>query len=73
MREYIDINLKVIKKHINKRNKVISGLNKLSIMQEFKEWSEDPISEKELIWTLPDLTSANRLKNFCRQIKKKIY
>ena len=42
-------------------------------MEEFKEWSEDPISEKELIWTLPDLTSINRLKNFCRQIKKKIY
>ncbi len=73
MREYIDINLKVIKKHINKRKKVISGLNKLSIMQEFKEWSEDPKSEEELIWTLPDLTSINRLKNFCRQIKKKIY
>ena len=73
MREYIDINLKVIKKHINKRKKVISGLNKLSIMEEFKEWSEDPISEKELIWTLPDLTSINRLKNFCRQIRKKIY
>ena len=41
--------------------------------QEFKEWSEDPIPDKELIWTLPDLTSVNRFKNFCRQIKKEIY
>jgi len=73
MREYIETNLKVIKKHINKRKKVISRLNKLSIIQEFKEWSEDPISDKELIWTLPDLTSVNRLNNFCRQIKKEIY
>ena len=73
MREYIDINLKVIKNYINKRKKVISRLNKLSIIEEFKEWSEDPIPEKELIWTLPDLTSINRLRNFCRQIKKEIY
>ena len=73
MREYIETNLKVIKKHLKKRKKVISRLNKLSIMEEFKEWSEDPIPENELIWTLPDLTSENRLKNFCRQIKKEIY
>ena len=73
MREYIETNLKVIKKHINKRKKVISRLNKLSIIEEFKEWSEDPIPENELIWTLPDLTSVNRLNNFCRQIKKEIY
>ena len=73
MRDYIKTNLKVIKKHINKRKKVISRLNKLSIIEEFKEWSEDPIPENELIWTLPDLTSVNRLKNFCRQIKKEIY
>ena len=73
MMEYIETNLKVIKKHINKRKKVISRLNKLSIIEEFKEWSEDPIPENELIWTLPDLTSDNRLKNFCRQIKKEIY
>ena len=59
MREYIKTNLEVIKKHINKRKKVISRLNELSIMQEFKEWSEDPIPEKELIRTLPDLTSVN--------------
>ena len=72
MREYIKKNLTVIKKHLKKRNKVLTKLNKISIMQEFKEWSKDPIPEKELIWTLPDLTSNVRLKNFCRSIKKEI-
>ena len=41
-------------------------------MDEFKEWSEDPLPEKELVWTLPDLTSSERLKNFCRSIKKEM-
>ena len=41
-------------------------------MEEFKEWSMDPIPETESIWTLPDLTSNDRLKNFCRSIKKEI-
>ena len=41
-------------------------------MAEFKEWSKDPIPETESIWTLPDLTSNDRLKNFCRSIKKEI-
>ena len=41
-------------------------------MEEFKEWSKNPITEKESIWTLPDLTSHERLKNFCRSIKKEI-
>ena len=72
MREYIEANLKVIKKYIKKRKKVISKLNKASIMEEFKEWSKDPIPETESIWTLPDLTSNVRLKNFCRSIKKEI-
>ena len=72
MREYLETNLKVIKKYLNKRKKVISKLNKASIMEEFKEWSKDPIPEKELIWTLPDLTSSERLNNFCRSIKKEI-
>ena len=72
MREYIKTNLKVIKKYFKKRNKVISKLNKISIMQEFKEWSMDPTPESESIWTLPDLTSNERLKNFCRSIKKEI-
>ena len=72
MREYIDTNLKVIKKYIIKRKKVTSKLNKASIMEEFQEWSKDPIPETDSIWTLPDLTSSERLKNFCRSIKKEI-
>ena len=72
MREYIDANLTVIRKYLKKRKKVISKLNKVSIMEEFKEWHKDPIPETESIWTLPDLTSNERLKNFCRSIKKEI-
>ena len=70
MIEYIEENITVIRKYLNKRKKVISKLNKTSIMEEFKEWSRDPIPETESIWTLPDLTSNERLKNFCRSIKK---
>ena len=72
MREYIETNLTVIKKYLKKRKKVISKLNSVSIMEEFKEWSKNPIPETEQIWTLPDLTSNERLKNFCRSIKKEI-
>jgi len=72
MREYIEVNLKVIRKYLKKRKKVISNLNNESVMEEFKEWSKDPIPENESIWTLPDLTSNERLKNFCRSIKKEI-
>ena len=72
MSDYIEANLTIIKKYFKKRKKFISKLNNASIMEEFKEWSNDPISETELIWTLPDLTSNERLKNFCRSIKKEI-
>ena len=72
MREYIEANLTVIRKYIKKRKKVISKLNKASIMEEFQEWSKDSIPKTESIWTLPDLTSNERLKNFCRSIKKEI-
>ena len=72
MSEYIDKNIIVIRKYLKKRKKVISKLNNASIMEEFKEWSKDPIPETESIWTLPDLTSNERLKNFCRSIKKEI-
>ena len=72
MRAYIENNLTTIKKYLKKREKVISKLNNASIMEEFKEWSKDPIPETESIWTLPDLTSKERLKNFCRSIKKEI-
>ena len=70
--EYIEANIRVIRKYLKKRKKVTSKLNNASIMEEFKEWSQNPIPEKELIWTLPDLTSNERLKNFCRSIKKEI-
>ncbi len=72
MREYIEANLTVIQKYLKKRKKVISKLNKASISEEFMEWSREPIPETESIWTLPDLTSNERLKNFCRSIKKEI-
>ena len=72
MREYIEANLTVIRKYLKKRKKLTSKLNNASIMEEFKEWSKDPIPETELIWTLPDLTSSERLRNFCRSIKKEI-
>ena len=72
MREYIETNLTVIKNYLKNRKKKISKLNSASIMEEFKEWSKDPIPETELIWTLPDLTSNVRFKNFCRSIKKEI-
>ena len=72
MREYIEENLAAIKKYLKKRKRLTSELNNLSIMEEFKEWSENPIPETESIWTLPDLTRKERLKNFCRSIKKEI-
>ena len=72
MRDYINANILVIRKYLKGRKKVISKLNKASIMEEFKEWSKDPIPETESIWTLPDLTRNEILKNFCRSIKKEI-
>tara|TARA_B100000886_G_scaffold311415_1_gene246731 strand:+ start:132 stop:353 length:222 start_codon:yes stop_codon:yes gene_type:complete len=72
MSDYIETNLTVIRKYLKKRKKVISKLNNDSIIEEFKEWSKDPIPKTESIWTLPDLTSNERLKNFCRSIKKDI-
>ena len=72
MREYIDANLTEIRTYLKKRKKYTSKSNNASIMEEFKEWSKDPIPESESIWTLPDLTRNERLKNFCRSIKKEI-
>ena len=72
MREYINSNLIVIRKYLKKRKMSTSKLNVASIMEEFKEWSKDPLPETESIWTLPDLTRNERLKNFCRSIKKEI-
>ncbi len=72
MREYIEENLTEIRKYLKKRKRYTSKLNNASIMAEFKEWSKDPLPERESIWTLPDLTRNERLKNFCRSIKKEI-
>ena len=72
MREYLEANLTVIKKYLKKRKKITSKLNNASIMEEFKEWDKDQIPETESIWTLPDLTRNERLRNFCRSIKKEI-
>ena len=71
MREYINANIKVIKTDLKKRIKKLSKLNRDSIKEEFKEWN-DPLIDKQLIWTLPDLTRIDRYKNFCRSIKKEI-
>ena len=72
MREYIEENLTVIRKYLKKRKNFTSKLNNASIMEEFKEWCKNPLPESESIWTLPDLTRNERLKNFCRSIKKEI-
>ena len=72
MTEYIEANLIEIRKYLKKRKKYTSRLNIASIMEEFKEWGKDPLPETESIWTLPDLTRKERLKNFCRSIKKEI-
>ncbi|MBO8204540.1 hypothetical protein [Prochlorococcus marinus] len=72
MRESIETNLAEIRKYLKKRKKITSKFNNASIMEEFKEWSQDPIPKTESIWTLPDLTSNERLKNFCRSIKKEV-
>ena len=72
MREYIEENLTVIRNYLKKRKHYTSKLNNASIIEEFKEWSKDPLPETETIWTLPDLTRSERLKIFCRSIKKEI-
>ena len=71
MREYINANIRVIRTDLKKRTKKLSKLNSDSIREEFKEWN-DPLFDKELILTLPDLTRIDRYKNFCRSIKKEI-
>ena len=72
MREYIQNNVRIIKKYIKKRKKVISQIDRQSITKEFKEWNDSSILGEGTIWTLPDLTRSERFENFCRSIKKKI-
>ena len=71
MREYINTNLKVIKRDLIKRSKKLTKQNRKSVKEEFKEWN-DPLFDNDLIWTLPDLTKIERYKNFCRSIKKRV-
>ena len=71
-RKFTILNHNKLLKNLKKRKKYTSKLNNASIMEEFKEWSKDPLPETESIWTLPDLTRNERLKNFCRSIKKEI-
>ena len=71
MREYINTNLKVIKRDLIKRSKKLTKQNRKSVKEEFKEWN-DPLFDNNLIWTLPDLTKIERYKNFCRSIKKRV-
>ena len=71
MRAIIKKNLQVIKKFYS--SKLDTSDNEMnSIKNELKEWIDDSFSGNEEIWTLPDLTRAERLENFCRSIKKKI-
>ena len=72
MREIIKKNLKVIKKFYSHKLNTSENDNLHPIKNEFKEWIEDSFSGNREIWTLPDLTRAERLENFCRSIKKKI-
>ena len=43
MTEYIEANLKAIRNYLKKRKLYTSKLNNASIMEEFKEWSKDPL------------------------------
>jgi len=49
MTEYIEANLKVIRKYLKKRVKNTSKSDIASIMEEFKEWSKDQLPETESI------------------------
>ena len=73
MREIIKKNLQVIKKFYSSKSKISNKYQLNPIKNEFKEWIDESFNESLEIWTLPDLTRIERLENFCRSIKKKIY
>ena len=73
MREIIKKNLLVIKKFYSKKLNFSNNNDLNPIKNELKEWIDDSFNGNEEIWTLPDLTRTERLENFCRSIKKKIY
>ena len=72
MREIINKNLQVIKKFYSKKSMIADKYKLDPIKNELKEWIDDSFNGNQEIWTLPDLTRAERLENFCRSIKKKI-
>ena len=72
MRVILKKNLQVIKKFYSKKSKSYNNYEINPIKNELKEWIDDSFDGNEEIWTLPDLTRAERLENFCRSIKKKI-
>ena len=72
MREIIKKNLQVIKNFYSKKQTITNNNEINPIKSELKEWIDDSFNGNEEIWTLPDLTRAERLENFCRSIKKKI-
>ena len=72
MREILKKNLQVMKKFYYKRSKISDQEKLHPIKTELKEWIDDSFNGNQEIWTLPDLTRAERLENFCRSIKKKI-
>ena len=51
MREYIEANLRVIRKYLKKHKSSTTKIKNDSIMVEFKEWSKEPLQETESIWT----------------------
>ena len=67
------INHQEIKRNYKKRLINTSSINLKSMENELKEWIEDSFDGNEFVWTLPDLTKTERLENFCRSIKKKVY
>tara|TARA_B100000212_G_scaffold17183_1_gene11717 strand:+ start:105 stop:326 length:222 start_codon:yes stop_codon:yes gene_type:complete len=72
MREILNKNLQVIKKFYSKKSRISDKYKLDPIKSELKEWIDDSFNGNQEIWTLPDLTRAERLENFCRSIKKKI-
>ena len=72
MRFNLKNNLQDIKKNYKKRLINSSTYDIHSLRSEYKEWIDDSFSGNEVVWTLPDLTRAERLDNFCRSIKKRI-
>ena len=73
MREILKKNLQVIKKFYFVKSNTLNKRELYSVKNELKEWIDDEFNGSDEIWTLPDLTRTERLENFCRSIKKKIY